>query len=67
VPLRAGGVSFHHQRTLHHARPNTTDRTRRSWATEFQTAPVTLEVPADRPWVGDGQRAMADAFAAKRP
>jgi hypothetical protein len=64
VPLSAGGVSFHHPRTLHHARPNTTERKRRAWATEYQTTPVSLEVPADRPWVGEGHQAMVEAFTA---
>ena len=40
VPLRAGGASFHHPRTLHHSRPNRTDRRRRAYANEFQTLPV---------------------------
>lgn len=63
VPLQAGGASFHHPRTLHHARPNTTDRPRRSWATEFQTAPVALDRPADRPWVPAGHQALVDTLA----
>ena len=49
VPLRPAATSFHHPRTLHSRVPNTTDRTRRAWANEFQIAPITLEVPADRP------------------
>ena len=55
---RAGGGSFHHPRTIHGARPNTTDRRRRAWANEYQLAPVKLDVPADRPWVQDGHDAM---------
>jgi ectoine hydroxylase-related dioxygenase (phytanoyl-CoA dioxygenase family) len=39
VPLRAGGASFHHPRTLHHSRPNVTDRPRRAYANEYQTPP----------------------------
>jgi ectoine hydroxylase-related dioxygenase (phytanoyl-CoA dioxygenase family) len=65
VPLRAGGVSFHHPRTLHHARANTTDRKRRAWATEYQTAPVELATPVDRPWVSAGQQALVDTFTAQ--
>jgi hypothetical protein len=67
VPLHAGGASFHHPRTLHHARPNTTPRTRRAWATEYQTKPVQLDVPADRPWVPAGHQALVDAFTAQNP
>ena len=66
VPLRAGGTSFHHPRTIHGARPNTTDRTRRAWANEYQLAPITLEVPADRPWVEDGHDAMVERLATRR-
>ena len=40
VPLRAGGASFHHPRTLHFSRPNTTDRRRRAYANEFQSPPL---------------------------
>jgi ectoine hydroxylase-related dioxygenase (phytanoyl-CoA dioxygenase family) len=47
VPLRAGGASFHHPRTLHHSRPNTTDRARRAYANEFQTPPVSKAIPRD--------------------
>jgi len=65
VPLRAGGVSFHHPGTLHHARANATDRTRRAWATEYQTSPVELETPADRPWVPAGHQALVDTFTAQ--
>ena len=66
VPLRAGGTSFHHPRTIHGARPNSTDRTRRAWANEYQLAPITLEVPADRPWVKDGHDAMVERLATRR-
>jgi ectoine hydroxylase-related dioxygenase (phytanoyl-CoA dioxygenase family) len=64
VPMRAGGVSFHHPRTLHFSRPNTTDRPRRAYANEFQTAPERRDRPADRPWVEEGRRAAA-AIAAE--
>ncbi len=66
VELHAGGVSFHHPRTLHSSRPNRTDRQRRAWANEFQSAPITLDVPADRSWVTEGFQAMTDALAARR-
>ena len=67
VPLRAGGTSFHHPRTIHGARPNSTDRRRRAWANEYQLAPIKLDVPADRPWVKDGHDAMVERFASRTP
>ena len=63
VPLAAGGMSFHHPRTLHFARANTTDRPRRAWATEYQTAPVQLDQPA--PWVDEGRQALVDTLAGR--
>lgn len=65
VPMRAGEVSFHHPRTLHHSEPNTTDHARRAYANEFQTAPIRRAEPADRPWVVEG-RAAFDARATFR-
>jgi hypothetical protein len=59
VPLAAGGMSFHHPRTLHYSRANAGTSIRRAWANEFQTAPVERDAPADRPWVIDGERALA--------
>lgn len=58
VPTLAGGASFHHPRTLHFSRPNTTDHDRRACANEFQTAPVRRDVPADRPWILEGREAF---------
>lgn len=55
VPLRAGGATFHHPRTLHRTGPNTTDRPRRAYANEFQATPVEREVRTHRPWVDEGQ------------
>jgi len=55
VPLPAGGTTFHHPRTLHHAGPNTTDVQRRAYANEFQQAPTRRDVAADHPWVTEGQ------------
>lgn len=63
VPLRAGAMTFHHPRLLHYARPNTSGELRRAWANEFQTAPVKLDTPADRPWVTEGQQALKRALA----
>ncbi|HEY6598879.1 MAG TPA: phytanoyl-CoA dioxygenase family protein [Pseudomonadales bacterium] len=59
VPLPAGAISFHHPRTLHYAGPNTTGKARRAWANEYQSAPILLDVPAHRPWVVEGRKAMA--------
>jgi len=63
IPLKAGGMSFHHPRLLHYAGPNKKTGVRRAWANEFQTAPVTRDVPADHPWVADGKRAQAERLA----
>ncbi len=62
VPLMAGGMSFHHPRLLHYAGPNRTNRPRLAWANEFQTAPVQRSTPADRPWVLEGEAALARAM-----
>ena len=61
APLKAGGMSFHHPRTLHYAGRNTRGGVRRAWANEFQTAPVKRDVPADYPWVLDGRRALHES------
>ena len=58
VPTAAGGASFHHPRTLHYSRPNTTETTRRAYANEHQTAPVARDAPADRPWIDEGRKAF---------
>jgi hypothetical protein len=59
VPLPAGAIRFHYPRTLHYAGPNTTGKARRAWANEYQSAPILLDVPAHRPWVVEGRKAMA--------
>jgi hypothetical protein len=61
VPLKAGGMSFHHARTYHYAGDNKTPRVRRAWAHEFQTTPVQREVAKDYPWITAGRKALADA------
>lgn len=66
IPLAAGGMSFHHPRTLHYARPNTTGKSRRAWANEFQTAPIKLAVRADRPWIDEGRKAMLERMELAR-
>jgi ectoine hydroxylase-related dioxygenase (phytanoyl-CoA dioxygenase family) len=57
VPLRAGGATFHHARTLHSTPPNRSDRPRRAFASEYQTAPRARQHPVERPWFTDGQAA----------
>ncbi len=52
-PLPAGGATFHHSRTLHFTAPNTTDRPRLAFPTEFETKPVPREAPIPMPWVDD--------------
>ncbi len=52
VPLKAGGATFHTQRTVHSTGPNTSDRRRRAYAIEVQVPPFEL-ADADRkshPW-----------------
>jgi ectoine hydroxylase-related dioxygenase (phytanoyl-CoA dioxygenase family) len=50
VPLKAGGATFHTQRTMHHTGPNHTDRRRRAYAIEVQLPPEKREVPLEKPW-----------------
>ncbi len=59
VPLRAGGATFHHPRTYHYTGPNRSDRRRRAYANELQTAPLAVEPPAHRPWVDATREALA--------
>ena len=66
VPLKAGGMTFHHARTHHYAGINRTPRVRRAWANEFQTTPVARGVPKDFPWVADGKKALSKAVGERR-
>ena len=50
VPLRAGGATFHTQRTMHHTGPNRTERPRRAYAIEVQLPPVRIDEPKVHPW-----------------
>jgi Phytanoyl-CoA dioxygenase (PhyH) len=59
VPLPAGGATFHHPRTYHYTGPNRSERRRRAYANEFQTPPVPVDVPAERPWIDETRAAMA--------
>jgi hypothetical protein len=63
-PLRAGGATFHHQRTLHSTAGNSTDRPRRAWANEFQLPPRRRAERAHRPWIDEGKLAMVEAARA---
>lgn len=66
VPLAAGGMTFHHSRTLHYAGTNSTGRIRRAWANEFQSAPVQRDAPAQHSWFQPGLDAMREALARSR-
>jgi ectoine hydroxylase-related dioxygenase (phytanoyl-CoA dioxygenase family) len=50
VPLRAGGATFHTQRTMHRTGPNRTERRRRAYAIEVQLPPVPIHPPKVHPW-----------------
>lgn len=63
VPLRAGGATFHHPRTLHATGANRSERRRRAYANEFQTEPRPAATRADRPWV-DAHR---EAWSSRDP
>lgn len=60
VPLRVGGATFHHRRTLHSTAGNRSPRPRRAWANEFQTPPEKRLAPAERPWLDAEKRAWAE-------
>lgn len=53
VPLRAGGATFHHNRTAHEAGPNTTDQIRLAFVVTFIDAGATY-----RPMPGHGPLPM---------
>lgn len=59
-PVPIGGASIHHNRTLHHSGPNTTDRVRRAYVNEWQVAPVKRDVPYERAWYWGRQKAMRE-------
>jgi hypothetical protein len=66
VPLRAGGMTFHHSRTLHYAGVNRTGRIRRAWANEFQAAPEDRDTPADHPWWHEGMQALHESLERRK-
>lgn len=53
-PLRPGGATIHHSRTVHYAGPNRTAMPRRVYVYVFDAPPVRRAVPAKRPWLGIG-------------
>ncbi len=57
-PVPVGGASIHHNRTLHFSGPNRTNRPRRAYINEWQIAPVKREVPYDRAWYWERQKAL---------
>ena len=57
-PLKAGGATFHHSRTLHFTEPNQTDTVRLAYPTEFEVKPTFLDQPNHWSWV-DANRAAA--------
>jgi ectoine hydroxylase-related dioxygenase (phytanoyl-CoA dioxygenase family) len=57
-PVPIGGASIHHNRTLHGSGPNRTDNPRRAYVNEWQIVPVKREVPYDRPWYWERQKAL---------
>lgn len=59
IPLRVGGATFHHPRTLHSTAANRTARPRRAFANEFQRSPSPRETPAPRPWLDEQKRVWA--------
>ena len=66
VPLKAGGMTFHHARTHHYSGVNKTGRVRRAWANEFQTPPVARAVPKEFSWVAAGKKALAEETARRK-
>lgn len=58
LPTPAGGAVLHTCRTLHSSGPNVSERPRRAYANEWQTAPVARATPHLRPWVAEGKKAF---------
>ena len=57
-PLKPGGATFHHCRTLHYAGPNRTDQTRRAYINVFNAPPQKRGKPDHRPWLAEEQEAL---------
>lgn len=58
--MKAGGATVHHTRTVHYAGPNTTNRPRRAFIWVMSTPGTPREVPDERPWIEEGNRAVRD-------
>jgi ectoine hydroxylase-related dioxygenase (phytanoyl-CoA dioxygenase family) len=63
APLRLGGATFHHPRTLHSTAANVTPRPRRAFANEFQTAPLRRATPRAKPWLDEQKRVWGEHAA----
>jgi hypothetical protein len=59
-PVPIGGASIHHNRTLHGSGPNMTGNPRRAYVNEWQIVPVKRDVPYDRPWYWERQKALRE-------
>ncbi|HTO09315.1 MAG TPA: phytanoyl-CoA dioxygenase family protein [Myxococcota bacterium] len=53
VPLKPGGATFHHCRTVHGTAPNTSPRPRRALTTIFHGPRAERVPPLTRPWMGE--------------
>ncbi len=67
VPVAPGAATFHHCRMLHMSHPNKSGRVRRAWANEFWLPPVPRDVPYERPWIDEGQRAWENRGLSAMP
>jgi ectoine hydroxylase-related dioxygenase (phytanoyl-CoA dioxygenase family) len=60
VPLKAGGVTIHHNRMLHYAPGNRSQEPRRAWIMMAGVPPVARETPNEYPWQGIRKTARAE-------
>jgi hypothetical protein len=67
VPLRVGGATFHHPRTLQATAPNRRARPRRGFANEFLPLPSRRPVRAAKPWLDDQKRVWTEHKSAGTP
>jgi hypothetical protein len=63
VPLKAGGCTIHHNRTMHYAPANTTDEPRRAWILGGGAPGVAIESPNDYYWQKEWQTARQERAA----
>ncbi len=66
-PLRPGGATFHHCRTLHYAGPNTSDHPRRAYILVLGAPPIKRETPYQKPWIDEEREALAKLKSLARP